>query len=71
MAGESKTIGFKRDGSQSPVAVPPTESPVRTAWRKIAEDPHVSLDRIQSILTDDAAQGQSLGAMLVRKRLHR
>lgn len=71
MAGTSKEIGFKPDESEGSVS-PWTESPVQTVWRKVAEDPYVSLDRIQSIFTDDdVSQGQSLGARLVRKRLHR
>jgi hypothetical protein len=67
---KSNEIGFKVDKSESSVT-PWTESPVQTVWRKVAEDPFVSLDRIQSIFTDDVPQGQSLGERLVRKRLHR
>lgn len=70
MAGRSNEIGFKRDESKGSVT-PWTESPVQTVWRKVAEDPYVSLDRIQSIFADDVSQDQSLGARLVRKRLHR
>jgi hypothetical protein len=67
---DKREIGFKVSESEGSVT-PWIESPIRTAWRKIAEDPYISLDRIQSIFTDDLPQGQSLGASLVRKRLHR
>jgi|GraSoiStandDraft_8_1057269.scaffolds.fasta_scaffold41257_3 hypothetical protein len=71
MAGKAREMGYTPAEDEGPVITPWQESPLKTVWRKLSEDPNVTLDTIKNILAGDVSPDQSLGSLLVQRRLRR
>ncbi|MFL6258888.1 MAG: hypothetical protein ACJ76Y_04165 [Thermoanaerobaculia bacterium] len=71
MASKAQEMDYTPAEGGETVVTPWHESPLKTVWRKVGEDRYVTLDTIKNTLAGDVSPDESLGSLLVQRRLRR